>query len=513
MAWGISPKKIEIVPLGDYNSDHYLTLMYHAMVSLGWHVGYFDHDGVIAYTDISWPSYSEEISARIKDNNVIVKSECVGFQGFFTDYGKNKKNLQLLFDEIIYVEQVYFKDNLEETTQELIDSIPEKQFLSLDDPPMAGKEQLRGFFSPFIPRGKYAVTPVLVILNTLVFLATSIGFFVLAERLSNPGPHALPDEAIQQKLYLLFGYNHRDEVLNGQVWRLVTSIFLHFSLLHLVCNMIVLVYIGSLLECKLGKWNYLLMFLFTGIISGMSSVAFHDVQISAGASGAIFGLFGIMLALLSTDFYERSARKALLISTAIFVSLNIIPVGEGIDHAAHFGGIISGYVFGWIAYLGLSHKSLFIKKWGITLIGSVIVMISVTCCVLFLPRYQFSEFQALGQKMDAITADLDHYFYQKGANGYYMSLSGIDRLDSIQQKALPELEELKKLAPRFNKLYLPVKQQKAAKMDARVIDLAYQAENYLYLEIKEQNTEKYRWKVDSLTMIINDVRNNFLTGK
>src|ERR1700759_795191 len=100
-AWGITPYKSVTVSLGDYYSDHYLTLLYQAMVNRGWNIGYFDHDGIIAHPNISWESYSEEISARVIGNTVVIKSQCVGYQGLFMDYGKNQKNLDLLFDEII----------------------------------------------------------------------------------------------------------------------------------------------------------------------------------------------------------------------------------------------------------------------------------------------------------------------------------------------------------------------------------------------------------------------------
>src|ERR1700712_786521 len=105
MAWGISPSKTTVIPLGEYNADHYLTLLYHAFNNLGWRIGYFDRDGIIGYTPISWESYAEEASARIVGNNVVIKSECVGYQMFFTDYGKNAKNMELLLNgEIEYVE-------------------------------------------------------------------------------------------------------------------------------------------------------------------------------------------------------------------------------------------------------------------------------------------------------------------------------------------------------------------------------------------------------------------------
>ncbi|NNU34312.1 hypothetical protein HK413_09420, partial [Mucilaginibacter sp. S1162] len=82
-----------------------------------WRIGYFGRDGIIGYTPISWESYAEEVAVRIVNNTAVIKSECVGYQGFFTDYGKNEKNLELLLNgEIEYVEY-HLKDTLQETTQ------------------------------------------------------------------------------------------------------------------------------------------------------------------------------------------------------------------------------------------------------------------------------------------------------------------------------------------------------------------------------------------------------------
>jgi len=512
-AWGISPKKIEIIPLGDYNSDHYITLVYHAMVSLGWQVGYFDHDGLIAYTPISWASYSEEVSVRVKGNAAIIKSECVGFQAWFTDYGKNKKNLDRLFDEITFIE-AHVSDKLEETTQELINFIPENQFLNLDDPPMSGKELLRGFFAPFKFNRKYVVTPVLVILNTVIYVLTTIASYILRHNRTAGQLHLKAGETFDFKVYMLLGFDSRTYVLNGQFWRLLTGVFLHFSLVHLVSNMVVLVYIGSLLEYKLGKWNYLVMYLFTGIIASVASITFHYTAAAAGASGAIFGLFGILLALLSTDFYERSARTAFLISTGIVVAYNIIPVGEEVDHAAHFAGLISGYAFGWIACLGMNNANSFIKKWGVTVVGSAIVVLLISGCELFMPPYQVAEFDQLYEKTQLLNEELNHYFYNQDENGYPQPvLNRQDRLDTIEQRALPKLNDFRKLAVELDALNLPSKKKKAAKAEVRLIFLLSQMFNYIYLEFKEQNSPKYRPYIDSLTAKINKVRMNYRDGE
>ncbi|MGZ3749705.1 MAG: rhomboid family intramembrane serine protease [Mucilaginibacter sp.] len=505
-AWGITPYRRISIPLEDYNADHYLTLLYQAMTNRGWHIGYFDHDGIIAYTNISWESYSEEISARVIGNTIAIKSECVGYQGFLTDYSKNQKNLDLLLGEIPYAE-FHMQGYLEETTLELMSAVPENQFLNLEDPPMAGKEQLRGFFSPFIPRKKYFITPLLVILNTVIFFVTILSIYAmiaLATRLNDGA-----DQNVFEKIYLFMGFSSREQVLNGQVWRLLTSIFLHFSFMHLLFNMIALVYIGSLIECKLGRWNFLMMYLFTGITASMVSTIWNSGVISGGASGAIFGLFGILLALLSTNFYERSARKALLISTAIFVAYNIIPVGRGIDHAAHFGGLISGYIFGWIAYLGLNHRNQLIQKWGIALSGTLIVIAFVSASLVLTPQYQLKEMDRLNGKYETLCKQIYSQFY---GNAY------ADRkvkLDSIEQRAFPELKSLKLVGDQLVRLSLPSKKKREAKYRAEIINLQLHYYKLLYLEFKHEDNFKYRYQIEATTARIDSIQiawGKFVTG-
>jgi len=502
MAGGITPNRTVTIPLGDYNSDHYLTLLYQAMVNRGWHIGYFDHDGIVAYTNISWSSYSEEVSARIKNNSVVIKSECVGYQALFTDYGKNRKNIDLLLDEIVYAE-FHLQQHLEATTGELMNAVPEKQFLNLNDPPMAGKEQLRGFFSPFVPVKKYFITPLLLILNTAIFLVTSISINILPVILLRKSQIS-PGKNFYEKIYLFMGFNNRTQVLQGQVWRLFTNIFLHFSAAHLIGNMIVLVYIGSLIECKLGKWNFLLMYLFCGITASMASVIWSGAEISAGASGAIFGLFGILLALLSTEFYERSARKALLISTAIFVGYNIIPVGAGIDHAAHFGGLVSGYILGMVAYMRLNHRNVFIKKWGIALTGAVAVVVFVACGLAFTPQYQTTEFEKLVQRTETASGQINADFYHNND-----SVTKPQKLALIEHDALPKLAGLKKIAGEFTRLTLPRRLKKEAAFRASLINLECRFYQLLYLEFKEENRVKYRPEIADVTNRINKVRSEW----
>jgi rhomboid protease GluP len=261
----------------------------------------------------------------------------------------------------------------------------------------------------------------------------------------------------------------------------------------------VLIYVGSLIESMLGRWNYLLLYISTGIIASMVSVIWHDHGVSAGASGAIFGLFGILLALLSTDFYERSARRALLISTAIFVGYNILPVGGGVDHAAHFGGLISGYVFGWLAYFGLKNKNKAVQQWGILISCVTVVMVFVSCSVLFTPKYQLKEFEKLVEQSHTMTTGINHSFYN-------YNLTAGQKLDSIETNALPELKKLGKLSQKFEALVLPTKLKREAGYRAKIITLECDFFNLLYLEFKNHDRGKYRPAIEADTKEINNLR-------
>lgn len=504
MAFGISPRKTITIPLGDYSADYYLTLLYHAFKNLGWRIGYFNRDGIIGYTPISLESYAEEVSARIVGNNVVIKSECVGYQFFFTDYGKNAKNLELLLNgEIEYVEY-HLQENLHETTQQLIDSIPDNQFINLEDPPMGYKEKLRSFLSAFTPAPKYFITPIVVLTNIAAFFLTHIimiallvaGMFNATHHHGSQPFHMGNLSDMLENLYLLVGFSNRTTVLSGQVWRLVTSVFSHFSLLHLGGNMIVLIYIGSLIESKLGRWNYLILYLLTGICASITSVVWHDHAVAAGASGAIFGLFGILLALLSTNFYEANARRALLISTAIFVAYSIIPIGKRVDHAAHFGGLISGYLFGLLAYQGLKTQ----KQAILTGAALVVTVVYTALCLMFAPIYQLKELKELTRHTEKLSDNLERDFY----GNYNISRDSVMQL--LNTRALPEIDTLKTIAGKLDKLTLPKKKKQAAAIKSKLILEECKLYTLLYKEFRDHDQVKYRPEINIATQNINDLR-------
>lgn len=142
-----------------------------------------------------------------------------------------------------------------------------------------------------------------------------------------------------------FGANLAPTVLfNHQWWRLFTAGLLHVSFFHIVFNLIVMYWIGRLLERALGSVRYLILFIFANILGNLFTLALGDLRtISAGASGAIYGMFGslIVLGILAhwRGFWGEQAKT---IGLLVIVSLVGNLFSTGIDLWAHIGGIIAG---------------------------------------------------------------------------------------------------------------------------------------------------------------------------
>ena len=177
---------------------------------------------------------------------------------------------------------------------------------------------------------------------------------------------------------LMFGANFRPLVQAGEVWRLATSMFLHIGIIHLLVNMYSLLIIGRQLESFLGKWKFLIVYLGSGILGYLLSVVIHS-SISAGASGAIFGLLG---SLLYFGYHYRLYLGTVLKTQVIPIIIINLLIGfmvPGIDNFAHIGGLVGGYLI--TMAVGIPGKSK--KNDRINGIIVLTLLISFLCYMLF----------------------------------------------------------------------------------------------------------------------------------
>ena len=137
---------------------------------------------------------------------------------------------------------------------------------------------------------------------------------------------------------------------SGEWWRLITNVFVHGGLLHIAFNMWCLWNLGQLCESLYGRWTYAAIYLICGIGASVASAAWHPYVPSVGASGAIFGLAGALIAAFKLGEFSvpRSALSGTLRSLGAFVVYNLIfgAIIPGIDNTAHIGGLVTGLIVG-----------------------------------------------------------------------------------------------------------------------------------------------------------------------
>ena len=144
-------------------------------------------------------------------------------------------------------------------------------------------------------------------------------------------------------------------LMNGErYYTLITSIFLHFGFSHLMNNMVMLLVIGYSLEPEIGKIRFLLIYLGSGLMGNLVSAWFDVSQgsyaVSAGASGAIFGIVGALLyvAIRNHGRVGEISTRGLVLMAGL--SLYYGFTAQGVDNAAHIGGLISGFLLAVLIY-------------------------------------------------------------------------------------------------------------------------------------------------------------------
>ena len=157
----------------------------------------------------------------------------------------------------------------------------------------------------------------------------------------------------------------RNAVLNGDWWRLFTAMFLHGGLMHIVSNLFTLFFIGLFAESILGVKRFTIVYILSGLGCSLASIYWHDNTVSVGASGAIFGLFGAVIALNLMKSLSKKIDLTFLIMSSVFIGYNLLMgLFTNADNAGHLGGLFSGFIIGII--LSPKIKKEQIEKKGIS---------------------------------------------------------------------------------------------------------------------------------------------------
>lgn len=184
-----------------------------------------------------------------------------------------------------------------------------------------------------IRRYLHSATAILILINVIIFLKTDISSMI-------GGEDVWIDKGCLSWYHFFYRYEY---------YRVLTCMFLHGGIDHIFNNMLCLFFMGSFLEQHIGTPRFLILYFSSGIIAGFTSMVYNMLlginTLSIGASGAIFGITGGLLALVLFHRKEIEIDYRQMIFAA-FLSLYSGLTDQGVDNAAHLGGFLGGLLLG-----------------------------------------------------------------------------------------------------------------------------------------------------------------------
>lgn len=226
-----------------------------------------------------------------------------------------------------------------------------RAFITIDDkvcpycqmrlgPPAAQRRAASDALGGLIPQAHFT-TIVILLINTGLYIATILYSARVLGGLSMD---------LDQRVLALFGAKDPAIYLYGEWWRLITAGFLHGGLLHILMNSWVLFDVGAQVEITFGTSRYLVVYLISNITGYLASLYWSPAVESIGASAAIMGLVGAMIAHSVRDrsSYGVAMRRMYVRWVVYILLIGLLPIFN-IDNAAHIGGLAGGFIIGYAA--------------------------------------------------------------------------------------------------------------------------------------------------------------------
>ncbi|WP_348800313.1 rhomboid family intramembrane serine protease [Flavobacterium adhaerens] len=433
MAFGLPSSYSQYQALNKQSKLEFAFITIETFRKLNWNIIRINETELIAETQNNSNTWTEYILIDLSNEDVFIKSWSDGNQIY--DSGKNKKNVEAFLD--LFYEVKKEKAILDLNESIITESIAyEKTILQ----PYIEEEKhistFYSFFSPFIPVKDYFITPILININILIFLLMTFSGV-------NPFVPEVND-------IIDWGGNFGQLTIENNWWRLFTACFIHIGIIHLIMNCYALAYVGLLLEPYLKKWGFVTTYILLGLLSSLCSLYWNSNLVSAGASGAIFGMYGILFIVLCFGVINKKIDKNLLATLTLFITINVLgSFKEGIDGAAHIGGLCFGLIIG-VFYVLLNKKrpiALVVASLFSVISGGVLISI---CKDTKAYIYQFAEYQEGMQdfvEMEKLALESyhgdyfeskEHVLYMIKERGIYYWEENINLLKKMERLSLPE---------------------------------------------------------------------------
>lgn len=304
----------------------------------------------ILYRECDQHVYVVTLSPLTQENNVQFYNEIQRKVEWFlaNDYGKKVKCLHIVFSNVLQsmnecrnlLEQFSNIWLVENNTGKLF--VYEHQISDFDNLRNSLEIELKKRTEQYRHKNTFRFTPIntgIVALNVLVLIGICLiqrDFFAVYD----------------PEVMLSMGALSYETFMNGAWYQIITSFFLHFGFSHLLNNMILLLYTGCELERRIGSLRYFIIYFGVGIIGNLVSLVYYHGQgtqvVSAGASGAVFGIIGALFALLIIHQFRTPELSPTRLLFMIVITIYHGITSTGVDNAAHIGGLLAGFISGFL---------------------------------------------------------------------------------------------------------------------------------------------------------------------
>lgn len=314
---------------------------------------------------------------------------------------------------------------------------------------------------------------------TMIFIGVNIGIFVL---MCLAGGFAVT--SVDPPVLLGFGAKQNNLIVEQhQYWRLITSIFIHIGIIHLLLNNYALWIIGQEIERIYGSARFVILYLATGIVGSIGSFVFNPQATSAGASGSIFGLFGVMAAFAFRyrkeipEFLSRDIKRRVI--PIIFINLVFGFSVRIVDNSAHIGGLLSGVALALVVPYMRPNERITPVIWR---------TLQVICCALILVSFvdAFRSYDGPRLSVSNLSSSpgksIETYFNNmRDANKALMEAArfavGIHKSQDITADSMPAIEAVDRGLRYVNSV--PRISAEAEEHRKRLVDLLSEQKNIL----------------------------------
>ncbi|MBA2746198.1 MAG: rhomboid family intramembrane serine protease [Flavisolibacter sp.] len=464
----------EITAIEGLSQDEMILMSYVSFKNLGWDPRFAGTDRIIGYTKEKTKGDEVEVAVDGATLSVNSKKQSKNFWNNKRSQKKNVSDFLSAFEQVRSVGANHLRSWEHEFAQ-----VQQNTMIAAEEE-RAHSEELEAVMN--ISQGSRMITYVIIGVNVLVFLLMVLNGVSFLQPTVND---------LQQ-----WGGNYKPLTTGGEWWRLITSVFVHVGVIHLLFNMYALFMIGNYLEPMLGRLRFLAAYIAAGILASVVSIWWNENNIiSAGASGAVFGMYGLFLALLATALIPKKARMPLLQSIGVFIFYNLIygAGAKGIDNAAHLGGLASGFLIGLAYYPALKNREA--KSHVITALAVLVVSIAAAG---FYVGGAKNDTLAYDRKIDAILV------HQDSALAPLKITDGTELLKQVSTISQPHWQEAKKLIEATGAYVLPKILEEHRALMMEYIDLRLEHTNLIILALqgREDVNEELEAVVQKLNTIV-----------